>query len=434
QMKAFFISASVSILTLISLTAVAVAQSDVPDGGVPQANDGINDALVVGNRCYVAGAFTNFGGVPRTGLAAFDIITGQVDMAWNPSPGGPTTFGTPLILGLESDGTWLYFTGDFTTVNGSVTRNRLAAVELANGSNTGLVEPTWDPNLDFFGVDLAKDGSKLYVLGGFSSVNGSTPRHGLAAFNLADGVDTGVADVWDPNLTSSGIFGVNAIEISGGVIYIGGFFNAANGTPRNGLVALEPANGSNTGAADPNWDPDITWPGGTFSGFASINELEVSGSLLCVGGQFDTVNGSVTRDNLAAFDLAGGVATGEVDAAWDPDVGDPALGDFASALTITNSQVFVGGSFSQAGGSTRNNAAAFNLPDGGSAAALQSWDPNVMIGGGIIFGPGIGVLTPSGASGLWMGGTFTQIGGIPITHFAGFSSTVPVELSVFAHD
>jgi hypothetical protein len=422
---------------MLLCAAGAVAQSSTPDSGIPQANDGINDVLVVGNRCYVAGAFTTFGGVARTGLAAFNIYTGQVDMAWNPQVGNPTLFSAPLVLGLASDGTWLYITGDFTTVNGgAASRSRLAAVELANGSNTGLVEPMWNPGLSGglpIGVDLAVDGSKLYVAGPFTTVNGSTSRNGLAAFNLADGIDTGTADVWDPNLTSTGSFGVNRVEPSGGVIYVGGVFDAANGTPRNSLVALEPANGSNSGAADPNWDPDITWPTGIIGGLGSVIKLGVSGPLLYVGGQFDTVNGAVARDNLAAVDLAGGLASGEVDAAWNPDVGDPSLGDAISALTITNSQVFVAGTFTQAGGSTRNNAAAFNLA-GGGPAVLQPWDPNVTLGGGIVFGPGIGVLAPSGPTGLWMGGAFTNIGGTPVTHFAGFSSTVPAELSVFTAD
>ena len=68
----------------------------------------------------------------------------------------------------------MYIGGDFNganSVNGTLTRNRAAAVDTTNGNAT-----SWNPNLSNTVNTLAVSGSTVYLGGSFSgvgSVNGS---------------------------------------------------------------------------------------------------------------------------------------------------------------------------------------------------------------------------------------------------------------------
>src|SRR3954469_4516949 len=103
--------------------------------------DGVGWAtLIVGNTVYVGGDFptvrNNAGTivVTRANLAAFDVTTGELISTFTANTNG-------IVRALATDGTRLFVGGFFTTVNGS-TRNRVAALDLA----TGAVDPGWNAN------------------------------------------------------------------------------------------------------------------------------------------------------------------------------------------------------------------------------------------------------------------------------------------------
>ena len=378
------------------------AQSSTPDAGVPETNGTVYSVIQSGNRVYVGGNFTTIGGVSRNRLAAFDATTGVVDANWNPNVNNQ-------VLALAVSGGKVYAGGRFTAVNGGTPRNFLAAFNVSDGSNTGTVDANWNPNMGDNVWALAVAGGKVYAGGDFIGVNSPiTQRNRLAAFNEADGSNTGTVDAnWNPNMSGA----VYAVAVSGGKVYAGGLFTTVNGaTTRNRLAAFNLADGTDTGTADANWNPNLN---------QYVMSLVVSGTKVYAGGVFDTVNGATTRYSLAAFNAADGSDTGTTDANWNPN-----MGNVVQSLAVSGTKVFAGGWFSTVnGGTTRNCLAAFNVADGSDTGTALAWDPNV--------NTAAYALAPS-ASGVFAGGSFTTIGGNPKNNLAGFGSTVPVELSVFA--
>src|SRR5204862_289969 len=190
--------------------------------------------------------------------------------------------------------------GDFNganAINGSLTRNRAAAVDATTGTATA-----WDPNANNTVYALAVSGSTVAAGGVFSSLGGVT-RHNAAALSATDGAATG----WDPNANDS----VRALAVSGSTVYLGGQFvgaNAINGSlTRNRAAAVDATTGTATG-----WDPNAN---------SSVRALAVSGSTVYLGGQFsgaNAINGSLTRNRAAAVDASTGTATG-----WDPNANNP---------------------------------------------------------------------------------------------------------------
>jgi len=273
----------------------------------PDMNDEVRALAFFGGKVYAGGYFTsvNAGATSRNYLAAFNEAdgsnTGTADAVWDPDVNGS-------VHALAIFGGKVYAGGGFGTVNaGTVARERLAAFETADGMATGVVDPAWNPRPNNAVYVLAISGSKVYVGGAFDRVQ--VTRNRLAALNLADGVDTGAPDAaWNPDVNNH----VHALAVSGGKVYAAGDFTTVNGgaTARNHLAAFNEADGVDTGTADAAWDPDID---------NMVLSLAVSGGKVYIGGSFTTVNGGATaRSSLAAFNPADGIDTGIVDSTWDP--------------------------------------------------------------------------------------------------------------------
>ena len=93
---------------------------------------------VVGNTVYAGGEFTRArpAGAPRaaqevvrTNLLAYDITTGALNSV------APTLNGEVKVIAASPDGSRIYIGGKFTNVNG-VTRNRVAAFNTTTGALT----------------------------------------------------------------------------------------------------------------------------------------------------------------------------------------------------------------------------------------------------------------------------------------------------------
>jgi hypothetical protein len=88
---------------------------------------------------------------------------------------------------------------------------------------------------------LASNGTNLYATGSFTTVNGGASNRGYgAAYQLSNGN----LQSWNPNANSS-IYGVAA---DNDTIYLGGVFTSLNSTTRNYVGAVKGTNGTaNTG-------------------------------------------------------------------------------------------------------------------------------------------------------------------------------------------
>lgn len=235
-----------------SATAVAQVATDV----VEPASDPVSvsaDALptvqvdgivwkqvIVGDTVYVGGEFANARPagaapgtnlVPRTNLLAYDLATGVLDTSFNHTLNGNVT-----DLAASPDGTRLYVVGNFTTVDGA-TRSRIAAFDLPSGTLNTSFAPVMNGNTK----SVAATTTTVYAGGYFSAVNGHT-RYRVAAINAANGaLRPGFVPVVDDRQVQSIVVAPDEQSV-----VISGTFTSVNSDPANsyGIAWLDAATGA----------------------------------------------------------------------------------------------------------------------------------------------------------------------------------------------
>ncbi|HEU5065357.1 MAG TPA: hypothetical protein VFT86_05650, partial [Gaiellaceae bacterium] len=163
---------------------------------------------------YVGAAEPELGEPP---LQAVDRLSGG-RKAWRPRP---ENRGEP-VKALAAAGSRVYVAGDFTRVNG-VRRRSLAAVD----AETGRLLP-WNPQPNGFdgSYSLSVLDGKLFVGGDFTRIGGAR-RDGAAAFDAA----TGQLLAWAPKLAPRGA-GARAFASFGSAVFIAGNFRSVGGARR----------------------------------------------------------------------------------------------------------------------------------------------------------------------------------------------------------
>ena len=235
-------------LLLLGLAVPTVASADTaPDPGVPatvsadglgtvQVNGVVWSMVTVGNTVYATGSFTNArpagaapgtSTTPRANLLAFNLTTGALT-GFN-----HTLNGQGRHIAASPDGTRVYVAGDFTAVDG-VARGHIAAFSTA----TGALITTFAPTSNAAVYSLGVTNTTVYAGGNFSTAGGQT-RTRLAAFNASNGAVT----AWAPtaNHTVRGI-----VVAPNGRVVLGGQFSQVNGVASNALAAVNNTNGQGT--------------------------------------------------------------------------------------------------------------------------------------------------------------------------------------------
>lgn len=204
-------------------TPVTVTADSLPTA----QHDGVAwQAVIIGNTVYVAGKFSAarpYGSapgsntVPRANLLAFNLATGQL-LPWAPSLNAQA-----LSIAASPDGSRIYVGGDFTSVNG-VQRWRVAALD----SVTGALIPSFAPKMAASVRAITVTSSTVWMGGTFTSV-GSVSRLRLAAADAG----TGALLPWAPQAANGR---VNALVLSPetGRVVVGGAFTTLNGSSRPG--------------------------------------------------------------------------------------------------------------------------------------------------------------------------------------------------------
>jgi PKD repeat protein len=203
-----------------------------------QINGVVWSQAVVGNTVYVGGEFTQArpagaaagtNQTARANLLAYDIRTGALLTSWAPS-----TNGTVSAVTASPDGSRIYVGGTFTTVNGQTMR-RIAAIN----ASTGALITSFNPNPDSRVRAIAATNSTVYFGGSFSSVGGLT-RARLAAARASDGAVL----AWAPSAGDGQVWSM-VLSPDETQVLAAGSFTTVNGSsnPGYGMASLDAVSG-----------------------------------------------------------------------------------------------------------------------------------------------------------------------------------------------
>ncbi len=373
--------------TIGGASRAGLAALRTTDGTATSFNPGGSPSEIILNSfetiLYVAGEFASIGGASRNYIAAIRTDDGTATV-WNPNADSPVN-----ALALSSDGTTLYAGGAFTTIGGA-SRNNLAAINTSDGAAT----IDFNPNPDDRIRDLAlnSDSTVLYAGGYFANVGGSA-RNYVAGISTTDGTAT----AFNPNANAR----IEALTVASNdaTVYMGGSFTYIGGANRNHLAAVLVSNSTAT-SFNPSPNSDVNdlglsadnsniFVGGNFTTIGSspayltelnstataIHSLNVGlngniqsmalssdGSLLYIGGGFTRV-GNTARRHVAAINTNTGLLT-----SFNPNVVEDPVGGtdgvYALVLASNDATLYVGGSFTSAGGQSRGSVAAINTTTG----------------------------------------------------------------------
>ncbi len=232
----------------------------------------------------------------------------------------------------------------------------------------------------------------LYVGGDFQRVNNNTQTvRSLAVYN------TGTS-TWSTSLGSvaGGTFEVKAIVKVGTKVFVGGNFTSIGGTPLNSIGYWD------TGTL--SWN--VLGPGPTTGIAGTCNALGTDGTYLYVGGAFTSAGGVANTANFARYHIASNT--------WSSITPAGVLDFQCSAITVTDTDVYIGGSFNLVNGVANTvRLARWNL-DG------ETWNA---LGIGITDGNNCTALATDALKNLYIGGDYGTINGQTINNIAYYSST-----------
>ncbi len=341
---------------------------------------------------YVGSNFTTVNGVARTRIAALNTSDGSLVSTFNPTISGGTNASAYInAMVLSSDDSRLYIGGGFTTIN-AVTYNRVAALNTSNGTASS----TFNPNVAYTGgtpivrsLALSSDGARLYIAGTFKTVAGVT-YNGVAAINTSNGT---ASSTFNPNISlTPTLTVVVALSSDNSKLYLGGNFTSVGGLGYSKLAAVNTSDGSVITSFHPILSPNL---GANYP----VNSIALStdNATLYVGGQFLGVNGQPAI-RFAAIRTNDGSLSSPLGIYFDSTVSNISLSQDGHNLLAS-------GSFRSSYGAARTGLVAINKNNGSIsstfiASTSQNFDVFTL------------VISPDGSR-LYIGGRFGSINGVP---------------------
>jgi hypothetical protein len=289
--------------------------------------------------------------------------------------------------------------GDFYRL-GSAPRENIAKLRA-----DGTVDPDWAPTVDgrVRVVEVDAGGGMVYVGGVFDAAN-DMPRNALAKFSTAG---SGVLQPWDAGIQESAAFEpVRALAVdAAGDVLVGGAFLQIGGQPRCCVAKLSAADGLLVGA----------WGSGADAAVTSL-AIGPTGAVYASGG-FTQINGQ-NRDRFAKLDAV----TGAVDLGFSASL---TASQAVASYAFADGAMYISGSFTTVGGTPRNYVARI---DPASGAVDPAWSPSA--------NRDVYNILPAGDA-VFLAGNFSSIGGtlrIQLAKVSALDATLDPDWDPQAYD
>jgi PKD repeat protein len=387
-------------------TAHTVVTNPDPANFTPNVLDGeVHAVAEMGDVTLVGGTFTqvqdNLGGpiLARSNLFAFQTSTGQILSSF-----APTVASMVYDIVPSGDGTTAYVAGQFANINGAARTNRVARINIT----TGVTSPTFvSPGFDGIVKDLSLRNGLLYVAGTFATA-GTSARSILAALNPTTGALQAA-----PSLTFGGPRNGGALQIikfditpDGSQLYAIGNFTTVNGLARSQAVKIDLT--ATTATLDA-WQTTAftTACSASFDTYMRDIDIDPTGKYLIIGttGAYSGgPNAGTLCDSVSRWET-GTTGAGQT-ASWVDYTG----GDTTWAVAAAGEAVYAGGHFRWFNNPFASDAAGQGAVAREGIAALDprnglplSWNPGR--------DRGVGVFAfQATARGLWVGSDTDRIG------------------------
>jgi gliding motility-associated-like protein len=317
---------------------------------------------ISGSDVYVGGYFQNAGGVEEA-----DNVARWDGCQWHAIGSGLNGGGT--VYAIEISGSDVYFGGDFYDAGGNPDADIIARWD---GTSWNSLDANLLPCIFHAEVHcIAIDGGDVYIGGDFADAGGDPDADFIArwdgsAWYALEGSDTVVNYLpYD-------------LETDGTDLYVGGTYGIKR------------------------WDGNM-WHGLGGSDLQVVNEIEISGNDIYVGGLFHDAGGNPDADGFARWDGNN----------WYSMTGLQPLGCNSSPPTPIIDGIAINGADVFAGGY------CFDAQGVPNTENLGRWDgSNWHAVGAPGFDPAGNDLVREakfGSNGLYIGGNFTEVSGIPNT-------------------
>ena len=391
------------------------------------ASRGVHALAFSGSMLYIGGDI-EYGINPdeaefvAENIVALDTGTGH----W--SPLGDIASGIPLAFAVA--GSTIYVGGDFTFAGGQ----NFGAIAAWDGATKSWSALGTNVNNSVNGevYALAIDGGDLYLGGTFDHA-AAIPANNLARWNASTNTWSDVGGGLSCSVCSSPI--VTALVVNGGKLYAAGNFDTAGGVSVNNIAVWDEAAKTWSALGSPpfyhahamafdasnnlyvtttgalyKWDGanwvDLGGGGLVHGNASSILSVAVDGSDVYVGGTFQSVTDRATEipaNHVAKWNSTNGWSALGSGVSWPDGSGD------VEALAVNGGNLYVGGSFSTAGGNPANAIAKW---DGANWSTFDSGMSGRRISA-LSFLNGV----------LFAGGSFLQAGISPATNIAAWDGT-----------
>ena len=353
-------------------------------------NGAIHAVAVSGTDLYVGGSFTNAGG-----HVGANYLAKWNGFSWS-AVGAPSAL-NDQVDAIVISGSNVYVGGRFTNAADIAKADHVAKWNGSAWSALGSNVAGTNGALNTWVQALAVSGGDLYAGGWFTNAGGIAQADYVAKWNGSAWSALGSVAAIAPSPFAPSP-AVDSLAVSGTDLYVGGsFIDVAGIVEADDIAKWNGSAWSALGSGDCNTGC------GAIDG--AVYALAVSGTDLYVGGGFTNVGSlddSVPSplDNVVRWDGSTWSALGSNGA------GDGALGEPVYALAVVGTDIYVGGDLYDAAGiSTGDRIARW---DGAAWNAMGSGGPD----GGAINGDVNALAASASGADLYVGGWFTDTAGI----------------------